>query len=285
MLHPLRRLYRRVFPRLTDPWLDEDPRHLPPDDAYEAAYRAELAAEPGRPGESAFLAARYREGMRWRNVLARVLEEPGRSPTARTRVLDLGAGNGAVELALAADPTLRPVSVDRLSNRVGCAVHRRAGVPFRRVVAEAHALPLRSGAFDAIFNLETVEHLELPAEAGRETARVLRPGGSMLLTTPPRWRYALRPDPHFGIRGLVLLPPALQRAVAARRGFADPHHYVHRIYGAAPQIARLFPGCTLGRILSRSRAPRRWIWDALILRKAAPPDTPPSGLREDASTC
>jgi hypothetical protein len=84
------------------------------------------------------------------------------------------------------------------------------------------------------------------------------PGGPILLTTPPRWRYALRPDPHFGLRGLALLPPAWQRSVAARRGFAGPHHYVHRLYGSAAQVARLFPGCRLARVLSRSRAPGRW---------------------------
>jgi len=273
MLRPLRRLYRRLFPRLRDSWLDEDLRELPRDAAFEAAYQHELASAPGRPGEDVFLAARYREGMRWRNMLGRVLGEPEPPPATRARVLDLGAGNGAVELALAADPSLLPVSVDRLWNRVGAAVHRHAGVPFRRVVAELQALPFLSAAFDAVLSLETVEHLELPAAAGREAARVLRPGGSILLITPPRWRYALRPDPHFAIRGLTLLPPALQRRVAARRGFGEPHHYVHRIYGSASQIARLFPGCTLARTLSRSRAPSRWIWDALILQKH---DTPGS---------
>jgi len=270
MLRPLRRLYRRRFPRLRDPWLDQDLRELPRDAAFEEAYRAELAAEPGRPGEDAFLAARYREGMRWRNVLGRLLAEPGRPPAARVRVLDLGAGNGAVELALAADPSLLPVSVDRLWNRLGVATHRRAGVPFRRVVAEAQALPFRSATFAAALNLETLEHLEQPVEAGREAARVLVPGGSMVLITPPRWRWVLREDPHFGIRGLILLPPALQRRVAARRGFGAPHHYVHRIYGSARQIARLFPGCTLARTLTRSRAPKRWIWDALVLEKSDP---------------
>lgn len=89
----------------------------------------------------------------------------------------------------------------------------------------------------------------------------------MLVTTPPRWRYALRPDPHFGVRGLALLPDRWQRRLAARRGFAGPHHYVHHLYGSAVEVARLFPGCRLIRVLSRSRASARWAWDALILAR------------------
>jgi SAM-dependent methyltransferase len=226
-----------------------------------------MSTEGGRLLEEEFLAARYREGMRWRNVLNRLLTGSGRSASVRSRVLDLGAGNGAVELALAADLDIVPVSVDRLWNSAGAAIHRRARSPFRRVVAEAQALPFRSAAFDAILSLETLEHLEVPGEAGREATRVLRPGGSILLTTPPRCRYALRPDPHFGIRGLALLPSGWQRSLAARRGFAGPHHYVHRLYASTPRVARLFPECSLARVLSRSRAPSRWFWDALVLTK------------------
>lgn len=269
MLRSLRRLYRRLLPRRLDPWLDEELPPLPRDRGFEEAYRHEALKDGSRLEEEDFLAARYREGVRWRNVMGHLLAARGRARTARTRILDLGAGNGAVELALAADSSLVPISVDRLWNGVGAAVHRRARAPFLRVVAAAEALPFRSAAFDAVLSLETVEHLEAPREAGREVARVLRPGGPILLTTPPRWRYALRPDPHFGIRGLAVLPPRLQRSVAARRGFAEPHHYVHRLYGSVPEVARLFPGCTLARVLSRSRAPSRWIWDALVLTKDA----------------
>lgn len=266
MLVP-RRAYRRLFPRLREPWLDAELLWLGSDRAFEAAYLEEVGSAGGGPGEAAFLAARYREGMRWRNVLSRLLEGSSPSAGARYRVLDVGGGNGAVELALAADSGLLPVSVDRLWNAAAAAAHRRAATPFRRVVAEAHRLPFRPWAFDAVLSLETVEHLERPEAAGWEAVRVLRPGAPILLTTPPRLRYALRPDPHFGLRGLALLPAGWQRSRAARHGFKGPHHYVHRLYGTAAQVARLFPGCRLGRVLSRSRAPGRWFWDALVLTK------------------
>lgn len=268
LLRVFRRAYRCVFPRLREPWLDEELVWLGSDRAFEAAYLGEVRSIGGGPREAAFLGARYREGMRWRSVLRRLLAGPCPPVGARYRVLDVGGGNGAVELALAADPGLVPVSVDRLWNASAGAVHRRAETPFRRVVAEAHRLPFRPAAFDAVLSLETVEHLERPKEAGREAVRVLRPGAPILLTTPPRLRYALRPDPHFGLRGLALLPAGWQRSRAARHGFTGPHHYVHRLYGSAAQVARLFPGSRLGRVLSRSRAPGRWFWDALVLTKA-----------------
>lgn len=261
-----RRAYRRLFPRLRDELLDAQVRPLADDPGLEAIYRDDVRQKGGAPVDAEFLAARYREGMRWRTLLKRLLADPGQ-PADGFRVLDLGAGNGAVELALAADPQLVPVSVDRLPSSTGAAIHRRAGKPFRRVVGAADALPFRSSTFHAMLCLETIEHLDRPAAAGREAVRVLRPNGTILLTTPARWRYLLRPDPHFGIRGLALLPAAGQRAVAARYGFDAPHHYVHRLYRTASQVVGLFPGCFLKHALSRSRAPRRWSWDALVLTR------------------
>lgn len=279
MLARLRRLYRLLFPRRTDPLLDAEPRPFPADEGFARAYERELTVSGTGPGEAAFLAARYREGRRWREVVLRLLGdgaerngqpvegEHGGRAEQRRRVLDLGAGNGAVELALAACPDLAPVSVDHRWIDEGRRIHCRAGVPFRRVVAESGALPFRDRAFDAALELETLEHLAEPEAAGTETSRVLRPGAPLVLTTPPRLRWALRPDPHFGIRGLVLRTPEGQRRTAARHGYGAPHHYVHRIYTSTRHIARLFPGCRLERVLTRSRAPKRWFWDALVLRR------------------
>jgi hypothetical protein len=125
------------------------------------------------------------------------------------------------------------------------------------------------GAFDAFVCLETLEHLRQPHAVTAEMSRVGISNAVLLLTTPPRWRFAVTPGPHFGIRGLVLLPPRLQRMVAARRGFCAPEHYVDRIYGSVKQIARTLTPFIVERVLSRSRMPQRWFWDAIILRKRA----------------
>ena len=248
MLAPLRGAVRRFLPRRKHPLLDAELTPFPADEARERAYR------DAEPDHDPFVTARYDEGRRWRHVL---------SAYTTGRVLDVGAGNGAIEYALAADERFRVISVESLWNDTA----RRLGL--RRVIADAAALPFRDGAFDAVLSLETIEHLARPREAGRETCRVLRDRGVILLTTPPKWRYALRRDPHFGIFGIVALPPHMQRKVAAGRGFREAHHYVDRIYRSVPQIARLFPCARVRDVLSRSRAPRRWFWDAVVLRNAA----------------
>lgn len=55
----------------------------------------------------------------------------------------------------------------------------------RGVCADACApLPFRDGAFDVVLSMEGIEHFEHQAGFVRECARVLRPGGWLLLTTP-----------------------------------------------------------------------------------------------------
>lgn len=249
----MRRLVRRFLPRLQHPLLDAERPHLGHDAAYAAAYAATI--EENDP----FVSERFEEGRRWRAVLQHY--RPGK------RVLDLGAGNGAVELAFAAATDWSVVSVEVAWNDVVRALRDTTGAPLRRVLADADALPFRNGVFDAVTCLETVEHLHDRRAAAEEIRRVTANGALLLVTTPPRLRYLLRPDPHFAIRGLLLLPPPLQRAIAARRGFSRSDHFVDRIYTSVAQLRRLFRGFRVEEVLSRSRAPRRWFWDAVVFRR------------------
>ena len=259
----LKRLYRRFLPRRSHPLLDHPITFAGRDAAFSAAYEQAVASDPdsGTP----FIRERYREGIRWRNVLDALLP-PSASPR---NVLDLGSGNGAITLAMTATGRYVSYGVDTLLSDTARAVQR--GTTAHAVAAVGEALPFPGAIFDAVLCLETIEHV--PPESLRrfanELTRVLRPEGIILLTTPPRLRFLLRPDPHFGIRGLLLLPPSLQRRLAASRGYGHQHHYVGRIFSSAGQITRLFPGFA-AEVLSRSRAPRRWIWDAIVLKRKAP---------------
>jgi SAM-dependent methyltransferase len=68
---------------------------------------------------------------------------------------------------------------------------RQAEFPaVRWVVGEAHPLPFRSASFDGLFAGELIEHLTDPAAGVEEFRRVLRPGGTLVLTTPNRRRLA-----------------------------------------------------------------------------------------------
>jgi SAM-dependent methyltransferase len=60
----------------------------------------------------------------------------------------------------------------------------------RWLAADAHPLPFRDAAFDALFAGELIEHLPDPRAGVFEFRRVLKPGGTLILTTPNRRRLA-----------------------------------------------------------------------------------------------
>src|SRR5262249_30060469 len=59
-----------------------------------------------------------------------------------------------------------------------------APAPGNDVVADAHALPFRSGAADAVVGLDILHHLAHPRTFFHEAARLLRRGGRLALVEP-----------------------------------------------------------------------------------------------------
>ncbi len=94
------------------------------------------------------------------------------------RVLDLGCGSGygAAELSVVA-PGL--VGIDRVAPD---AASRVDTIQFLR--ADIGALPIQSHSFDLIVSFQVIEHLEDPSEYLGAVARMLRPEGTALFTTP-----------------------------------------------------------------------------------------------------
>ncbi len=83
------------------------------------------------------------------------------------------------------------------------------------VIADLNALPFGTGSFDAALNVVTLEHLRDPGVALREIARVLRPGGRLLLVAPLEWEEHQQPNDFYRYTrfGLELL--------LSRGGFHD----------------------------------------------------------------
>ena len=65
------------------------------------------------------------------------------------------------------------------------------------VEGDLHRLALGSGRFDAAISVVTLEHLARPAEALAELARVLKPGGELLLVAPLLWEVHQAPHDYF----------------------------------------------------------------------------------------
>jgi SAM-dependent methyltransferase len=98
-------------------------------------------------------------------------------------VLDAGCGSGRVFQHRLAGRVRRVVGVDVTDE------HRANANIDDALKANLGALPLRDATFDLIVMSHVAEHLTQPEAVFRELARVLRPGGRLLLLTPNRWHY------------------------------------------------------------------------------------------------
>lgn len=92
------------------------------------------------------------------------------------------------------------------------------------VIADLHQLPFLQGCFDACINIVTLEHLQNPAQALGEIARVLKPGGRLLLVAPLLWEVHQPPYDyfrftHFGLQHLLLQAGFSRIHVEAVGGF------------------------------------------------------------------
>ncbi len=117
-----------------------------------------------------------------RRILERLLAKltPGLPPGAR--VLDVGCGTGANGPVLAAggrtaiglDFSTVPLGLDGTRGRGHAA----------RVRGDAGRLPFADGAFDLVVALDVLEHLDDDRLAVTGLARVLRPGGVLVVFVP-----------------------------------------------------------------------------------------------------
>ena len=139
------------------------------------------------------------------------------------RVLDAGCGRS---LFTEIRPDW-PFAVTAADVDLDLIASRKAEFPgVRWLVADAHPLPFGSGVFDALFAGELIEHLPDPEPGMAEFRRVLKRGGTLILTTPNRRRLANvvdRSDRPYSPDHLSELSFDEVEALLARHGFQVLH--------------------------------------------------------------
>lgn len=240
-----------------------------------------------------FALGRFDEGVGLVRFFEKHYAPPLGAPGRKVRVLDIGAGNGGVTLAAANCRRYEAVALDIVPNRDLLRCRKTLGVPVGTVVGTGNRLPFDRDSFDIVLLLDMIEHVSDPHMLGSEVMRVLAPGGVCMLTTPPRLRYLLRADPHFGIRGLLLFPNSVQRfivdnifrrRVRGEDGMSRPAYDVEHIFWHVKEITKLFPEPKEVDVLYNKmlhpgspRFSRWWLeyetrerfWDRILIRKPA----------------
>lgn len=105
--------------------------------------------------------------------------------TLEGRVIDVGCGVQPYRRFLGPGVT-EHVGVDRLG-----------AFAQPDLVGDALNLPVPDGSFDAALSTQVLEHVPDPASALKELARVLRPGGTLILTCPGTWPHHEQPYDFF----------------------------------------------------------------------------------------
>jgi ubiquinone/menaquinone biosynthesis C-methylase UbiE len=99
-------------------------------------------------------------------------------------IVDLGCGDGIVSKEiLNINPNARYIGLDVSEVALGIASNRLPGVEFYKINSDGK-LPLENDLADFVFTSEVIEHVYDTEYAFSEMARILKPGGRLLLTTP-----------------------------------------------------------------------------------------------------
>lgn len=105
------------------------------------------------------------------------------------RVLDLGCGSGAM-LGVLRGAAVEYHGIDIAPTMVAVAKRHidqlGLGAGFRVAVGSVHALPYRSGSFDAAVGMGLLEYFDEPETVVAEALRVLKPHGTLVFTIPRR---------------------------------------------------------------------------------------------------
>ena len=123
----------------------------------------------------------------WAEHLARYAWAVSMAHSTRALEIACGSGYGAKALSQVAQSV---TAIDIAADAVRAAAQHYSAPNISYAQASASALPFRSQSFDLITAFEVIEHLEDWPNLIQEAARVLKAGGTLLVSTPNKSYYA-----------------------------------------------------------------------------------------------
>jgi ArsR family transcriptional regulator len=167
-------------------------------DAVRRPLEGDPQVERDRQRREAVIAARGAGGSSWVDRVAGSLDRhysPGRTWESLARalvlsgelgdVVDLGAGDGAIAELLA--PAARSITGIDVNERMVNAGQKRLKkaqlTHVKLVLGDMHAPPLPDASADFVLSQQSLQYADDPPRVFREAARLLRPGGRLLVVT------------------------------------------------------------------------------------------------------
>ncbi len=109
------------------------------------------------------------------------------------KVLDIACGTGYGAKILAKAGASNVIGVDINAEVIQYAEKHYGSPNIHFLVGNAAQIPIDSESIDVITSFETIEHVENDREVINEFARVLKPGGYLLISTPNEWPLEIAP--------------------------------------------------------------------------------------------
>lgn len=111
-----------------------------------------------------------------------IVDEVRKNAPADAKILDIGCGNGNLAMVLGSlGYNVKGIDVDETSVQTAQQKNTFTNVSFE--VADANRFTI-SDEYDVIVCTEVLEHLETPSELVNSSYRILKPGGTMIVTVP-----------------------------------------------------------------------------------------------------